>query len=530
MQKIRIVNFNLKRLLIFIVVILTIVVGGYLLNISRTNKELGTKMTTLKMAFPYSQSISEYEPTNIQLAPQYALLENLFSPLIELSSNGDIRSGVAQRFEWYDNELHFEIRQNLKTIDGIEITAKDVEFSLKRLLVLTGNTHGNLKDILCPNVNLKSVEDVCPNLEIRNDFLIVFRPPEKDVFLVKMLTAIDFSIIPKSSVDLKTLKIIDYRNTTGPYFVEHNDEHGKIILAANPNHFHYSQKMPQKVELVPSSQSLPDSSLEDFKIGKVDFITEADSTKSEKIIDFSREFQDSVLHSTINIRMFVLNFTEQGMQKLSAQKRFLIGKSMKIVFRNLLLGKGLYQTSDQVFPVFGEGSINPDEIKILDEVYQKANNDEKFDGSGLKLGFIRMGDISNFTEKIKIEFPKLEMLEIKSHPIFQTNQQNDDAPDMVIAGPDTGFLEDIGLITYSLNAGVLGLSKKDVAPWLKTYMETTDKNERIKKLQKLHFEALMSPSVVPLVASPYVALVRKPWKLGLPKYFANNALWLVERE
>jgi hypothetical protein len=59
-------------------------------------------------------------------------------------------------------------------------------------------------------------------------------------------------------------------------------------------------------------------------------------------IDFSREFQDSVLHSTINIRMFVLNFTEQGMQKLSAQKRFLIGKSLKNIFRKLLIGKSQF--------------------------------------------------------------------------------------------------------------------------------------------------------------------------------------------
>jgi hypothetical protein len=122
------------------------------------------------------------------------------------------------------------------------------------------------------------------------------------------------------------------------------------------------------------------------------------------------------------------------------------------------------------------------------------------------------------------------MSETKRSLLAKMTTEHTDMPDMILSGPDTGFLEDIGLISYTLNIGILGTTREQATVWLKDYMETIEKKERLEKLQKLHFEALIAPNVVPLVSSPYVALLRKPWKLKLPKYFANNSLWLVEKE
>ncbi len=80
-----------------------------------------------------------------------------------------------------------------------------------------------------------------------------------------------------------------------------------------------------------------------------------------------------------------------------------------------------------------------------------------------------------------------------------------------------------------LNVGYLIPDKNEATKWLKNYMETNDKAERLNKLQLLHLEALMEPNIIPLVSSPYVALIRKPWAIKLPKYFANNSLWLLEK-
>lgn len=513
----------------FVIIPLLAVIGALIYFLDNSRKSAGGSMW-LRVAFPQSTSINHYEPTKIQLAPQYALLENLFSPLVELAPNGEIRSGVAKRFEWRENELHLEIRDDLTTIDGIKITAKDVEFSLKRLMILAGNTHGNIKDILCPHSDLKSISDACENLEVHDDFLIVFKPPKKDVFLINMLTAIDFAILPIQSVHPSTLEITDYRNTSGPFYVEKDDQNGNIVLAANPFHYHYTNNIPQKIQLVPIPKDKPNLAIELFKEDKVDFITEADSAKSEEIISFSKIDQNATLHSTINIRMFVLSYTAKGIKTLSSEERFLIGQKFKSIVRKLKIGKGGYESSDQFFPVFGEGSLSKENEMVLASKFASLDDGINVEAKNLKLGFIRLGDTSDLEKSLKVTFPKLKTFETSRLALNKMATEDPDMPEMVLSGPDTGFLEDIGLISYTLNIGILGMTREQAALWLKDYMDTIEKKERLAKLQRLHFEALIEPNVVPLVSSPYVALVRKPWTLKLPKYFANNSLWLVEKK
>lgn len=101
-------------------------------------------------------------------------------------------------------------------------------------------------------------------------------------------------------------------------------------------------------------------------------------------------------------------------------------------------------------------------------------------------------------------------------------------PHAWIASTDTGFMEDINLITYTLNAGLLGLSKAERTSWIADFMATDDKAARIAKLKELHYQALAEPAIVPLVASPYAALVRKPWKMELSELYANNQLWRIK--
>ena len=102
-------------------------------------------------------------------------------------------------------------------------------------------------------------------------------------------------------------------------------------------------------------------------------------------------------------------------------------------------------------------------------------------------------------------------------------------PDIFLGGPDTGFMEDIGLISYSINAGIFGLNKEDGQKWLKQYMQILDKKERLKKLRELHFKVLSEGTLIPLISAPYVALARKPWRMELPQIYANNPLWLVKK-
>ena len=189
------------------------------------------------MGFPSKHEVSFYEPTNIHIADEYIFLEAIYSTLVNLSDKkGSPEPSIAKDFYWVGSELHLNIRDDLSTVDGHKVGVDDVIFSLKRLLVLSQNTHGDFKNIICPGTEIKTVNDPCDGISKSGNTLIL-KPAMKQEFILPMLAAIDFAILPKTSVDPQNLKIVDYRNTSGPYYVEKDKGGGHVVLKLNPYHF-----------------------------------------------------------------------------------------------------------------------------------------------------------------------------------------------------------------------------------------------------------------------------------------------------
>ena len=490
------------------------------------NNSTGEAMT-LKVAFPYKRPIDAYEPTKIHLAPEYVLLENIYSPLVELSKdNGTPLAGVAESFQWKDGQLHLVIRNDLKTIDGHSINAKDVVFSLKRLLVLSENTHGNFKDIICPGKTLKTVDTECSAISLRGNTVIIAPPDGEKAFLVPMLASIDFAILPRASVDPKTLKITDYRNTSGPYYVDSDDGNGNIKLKAKKSHYNYSPNIPQEIILVPSGIEGTSDSITLFEQGKVDFITTIDKLNPEKIISYAKK-SGHTLHSTTNIRTFLLFFTPKGLKKYSLQERLVIGKKMKKIFHHHYKNIHGYEKTNQFFPALGDGSLDEKESKLIDSIYKGVENKEI---KGLKLSIVRLGKIQQYEKALREEFEDIDVSEGKNIPAFSKYDNEAEIPDCLIGGPDTGFIEDIGLISYSMYAGFFGIERKESSRWLARYMKISDKSKRLEKLKELHFQSLKNAIIIPLVSAPYVALARRPWEIKLSRLYANNPLWPIVKK
>jgi hypothetical protein len=126
--------------------------------------------------------------------------------------------------------------------------------------------------------------------------------------------------------------------------------------------------------------------------------------------------------------------------------------------------------------------------------------------------------------------PTADCYRENNFPDFKKYDNLIDESHVFIASTDTGFLEDISLISYSLNAGLLGLTRSERKQWLTEYMADDYQMTRIQKLKNLHFQALAEPVLVPLIASPYTALIRRPWKMELSELFANNQLWRIKNQ
>ena len=484
--------------------------------------------TTLRVAFPYDAAVDTYEPTRIHFSVEYVFLEGIYSPLVELSNEqGAPVSSIAKEFYWQGRELHFVIRDDLQTIDGHEIGVDDVITSLKRLLILSKNTHGDFKNLICPDIQLQTMEQDCPRIKKQGRTLILDLVEQKD-FIIPMLAAIDFAIIPRSSIDPKTLKIVNYRNTTGPYYVERDEGGGHIVLKANPTHFHYSPKMPQKLVLVPTKGMSKEKVVGLYKKGELDHITTIGGlfvSELKQMDPVSSNFYESIY-----IKTELAHITEKGKKRIPPRRRVAFAKSLQKAFHEHYREREGYRGIRQFFAASkgGQGLSGKTE-DLLGETFEKVAMEQSGEGIFLAIFKSKGHGLEEYETLAKKYMPHLRVEKSKGVPAF-AQLPDEDMPDYRITSTDSGFLEDIGLLSYSINAGHFGLSPKAGRAWLKDYMDTTDKRERLRKLESMHTKSLIEGLMIPLIATPYVAVVKKPWKIHFSPLFANNQFWKIRRD
>ena len=486
---------------------------------------LGSK--NLRVAFPSNSNIEKYEPTQIHFAYQYIFLESIYSPLIELSNDtGSPVASIAREYYWKGSELHMVIRDDLKTVDGYNIGIDDVVTSLKRLLILSRNTHGDFKSLLCPDVELTNLEQNCPSMVADGNTLILKLVAHRD-FLIPMLASIDFAIIPRTSIDPQSLKIVDYRNTSGPYYVAKDNGKGHITLKANPQHFHFNNRMAPEITLVPTKGMSREQVVEHYNKGEYDHITTIEGIPIEAFKRIERK--ENRFHESIYIQTEIAYITEQGKKRLPLIKRLAFAKALQKSFHHHYKNKDGYKTIRQFFLPLGHQGLSPKEEYLLEQKFDSIPMEES--GEGVSLGIFKSHPkiLQKYHTISKTYMPNLRVERAKAIPAF-SQLADKDIPDYIIVNTDSGFLEDIGLLSYTINAGYFGLFPREGKAWLEDYMNTPEKNERLKKLKTMHLKSLMEGLMLPLLSTPYLAVTRKPWHPELSALFANNPLWKIRKD
>ena len=473
--------------------------------------------------------MSSYDPVHTSHVEESFLLENIYSPLVELDPKGGITPGIAKRFEWVGDEAHFTFRTDLKTVDGRPITAEDGAFSLNRLLMLEKTSHGDLHGLLCPDQPIISLKNPCRGISVKGNVLIL-KPLKKKFFLFPMLASIDFAVLPRQSVDPRTLQIKDYRNTTGPYYVEKDEGGGKITLLANRGHYHYSDVIPQKVELVPAGWRDPraDAAL-DFTAGKVDFLSTLLYTgPTEKVLALGTENAHWTMYQSMNLGARILLFSGKGLRTLSPNVRVAVGKTLRQVLESQFLKGDGQQVTRQLFPPFGDGALSEKEMEEI-EVAQKPIAPAT-DGKGLLISVL-LPRFDQVAELIKKALPGAIVKSTVTPPAFLDPKTPDsEMPQIFICDVSTGFIEDFGLITHAIAFGAFGLGKNDGAKWITEYGDLENKGQRLAKLRKLHRQALETGVLFPVFSEPFFSFLRKPWRSEMSTLSGDIQLWLVKRK
>ncbi len=320
-------------------------------------------------------------------------------------------------------------------------------------------------------------------------------------------------------MDAKSLKITDYRNTSGPYWIdEKTDEH--MVLQANPHNFHYSPKMPQKVTFIYMKDAKAETPLGMFLDGKINHVTTVGSSPEILLNHFSGKKGVS-LHLTEPMWLRYISFTKRGRSEFPEKKRIRIANVVKKILLEEFLRLNGYVDAPQLFPGFGKGSLSSKDLLKIKAKYDAEPDNEVFSEKMVAWFFPK-----RYIPRLKEHFPNTEFLDGDNLPCFIDAKARGAAfPHFYFAGTDMGFQEDISLLSYKINTEKFHLTGKAGGSWIKKYIQEESDAAKIKMLKKLHYDTLDKAVTRPLVFCPYVAVVRAPWKMDFPKYTYDNNFW-----
>jgi hypothetical protein len=515
--------FKLKKEILFIsasvILISLCLIGHFIKKEDHMPKTIEKFRTSVGRLSP----MSTYDPTAIQFTTEYVIFESIYMPLVRMGVNGELLSGVAESFEWAGDEVRFKIRSDIKTIDGDFVTVDDAYFSLKRVLFSNTNSHGDLKTFLCPGVEIKSVESSCPGIRIENgDLILKVAKSNYREFLLRMLTNIDFAIIPKGAFSKNDgfPKIINFRKSSGPYYVDHEIPGQKIVMKANPSHVLMDASAPQEVELI----KLNGEDVERAILGgEIDGITMfgADPAQIEKLKS-SESGQNLTFFNTMDFQKLFMFTSVSQKNKFTARQRLAVHKYARDRFMTLY-GHSGWRKSNQFIPALGEGSLSSyqqDELKALDESITDADLPEHFTFAAAahrKVEFIEV-------------FKGLPGAKAEELKVLPSNLPLESRPDFVVCTGDATFLESINLISYYHKMEAWALDPDKGSGWIADYMETEDKNARLEKFRDLHFETLKQGIMGVIGEAPYVIVLRKPFGYTGSKLYAGDHFWKIRRD
>lgn len=479
-------------------------------------------MKPVRLSWYSDLKLEKHDPADIQFAAPAVLLMNLYSSLIVFNKNSEIDFGLVQAFNWVsESEIEFKFNTNLRSSKNDFITAEDAYLSFKRLMVKQSNTHGDLQNFLCPGIKLNSMSDNCPGLRYeQNSLFLKATDPKLAKFILPLLASCDFGIIPKKAIDWNSrdLKIIDYSNTSGPFFVESTNEKSEHVLKANVNSPLYSTDMPQMIQIIPILDITSPAML---KAGEIDMISTIDRAQPDDLLQFENN-SEYVVQKTSDLSVTTMEFTSVGRKKLTEKERLAVGNLVKKIIINSWPSQTAFKKADQFFPPFGEASLSENQLQDIQRLYENS-------------GVIPHKNIRISVESYRLEeykklfadYKNIEFIKFNGMPNSKTDENMEDAS--IIPG-DTGFYENISLLSYYMSTGSFGYDdKKSANKWIQDYIKIEDKGERLAKLKQLHFEALAKGIIIPISITPYYAISRKDWKLDFHRHFAGTPLWMMRK-
>jgi peptide/nickel transport system substrate-binding protein len=235
-------RLGLPWIISIILLILLVASWSYFLIYARQPQQqiqLATRPDTLVIAMDISDAVSmdpavAYEFTSVMVVNQ------LYDKLVDFEPPDLTRvvPEVAESWSYSpDGTLWtFKIRQGIKFANGDPLTAKDVEYSLRRVLILSKTAAWVLQQFIAKPEDIVATDNYTLTIKLKEKVA-------PDLFLSVLAFTTSAIVNPReaeahaSGNDMGSGWLTDHSAGSGPYILEKWDRNSEIVLRANPNYW-----------------------------------------------------------------------------------------------------------------------------------------------------------------------------------------------------------------------------------------------------------------------------------------------------
>ncbi|MTI49002.1 MAG: chemotaxis protein [Firmicutes bacterium] len=322
------------------------------------------------------------------------ILENIHARLLNKGSSNDIYPGVAK--SWYLKEDNvtwvFNLRKGAKFHNGREITAEDVEYSIKRMLSpqLKSPNVWFLTDIEGAQEYNKGKNDYIEGVKVLDKYRIGIRLTKPYSGFILNLAEVCCSILPKEDIEKGIF------SGAGPFILGEKDDEKYSLLAFKD--YYGGQPYIDRVDIFYKKEENEEVA-NNFINGKYDFLVLNSNTMDiikNKAQDITIELKD-----ILSTNFWGFNFSSKSIfaQNKDVRRALNLAIDRKKLISEFL--NGIASESKGVFPpaLIDNSDLdgfkyNPNEAKKILKENGYYNNKEK-----LKI-LVREGGLSKNTEFI----------------------------------------------------------------------------------------------------------------------------------
>jgi hypothetical protein len=180
------------------------------------------KAEHVKVGLPVE--IKEIDPFDLSLLEESEVFASVYEPLISYNVLTGFESGIAERWEFDSAKktIIFHLKSGITFSDNTPLTAKDVEYTLKRLILLDKDEGLTLTKCLSSNsIKYNDISKNHPLIQSRDDGAIVIGPTNCGEQFLKELGDPVYGVVSRKFVG-KDLKIQPAAPVSGAFIYKSN--------------------------------------------------------------------------------------------------------------------------------------------------------------------------------------------------------------------------------------------------------------------------------------------------------------------